>query len=157
MMDLQQAFPYLLFAMLMAVVPACQSSGDQQQAPNFVQTGEASYYHPSLEGGQMASGQAFRNDSPYAAHRHLPLGTEIQVTNLANDSIMQLVVMDRGPYAKDRILDVSGTAADALDFRHEGHTEVRIEAVLAEQLADSLREVVPVRTLSPKQSPGSGQ
>jgi rare lipoprotein A len=64
-----------------------------------------------------------------AAHRSLPFGTVLRVTNLANQRSITVTVNDRGPFIRGRILDVSSGAADALGFRGAGVTQVRIEKV----------------------------
>ena len=61
------------------------------------------------------------------AHRSLPIGTRIRVTNLRNNHSAILVVNDRGPFIRGRIVDVSVSAANALGFRQAGVTQVRIE------------------------------
>lgn len=76
-------------------------------------TGGASYYRAR---GAMT-----------CAHRFLPFGTRIRVTNLRNNRSAILVVNDRGPFIRGRIVDVSVPAADVLGFRHAGVTQVRLE------------------------------
>ncbi len=63
------------------------------------------------------------------AHRSLPFGTQVRVTNLANQRSMVLVVSDRGPYIKGRIIDVSKTAAATLGFREAGLIDVSVETL----------------------------
>ena len=77
-------------------------------------TGGASFYH--ARGGMTC------------AHRSLPFGTRIRVTNLRNNHSAILVVNDRGPFIRGRIVDVSVSAANVLGFRQAGVTQVRIEA-----------------------------
>jgi rare lipoprotein A len=77
--------------------------------------GKASYYHGR---GHMT-----------CAHRSLPFGTHVRVTNLSNNRSAVLVVNDRGPFIKGRIIDVSVGAADALGFRHAGLAQVTVEPV----------------------------
>ncbi|MEX2570747.1 MAG: septal ring lytic transglycosylase RlpA family protein [Gemmatimonadota bacterium] len=64
-----------------------------------------------------------------AAHRHLPFGSLLRVTNQANGRTVQVRVVDRGPFAKGRILDLSRRAAEQLDFIRRGHTRVTIEVL----------------------------
>ncbi|WP_442753388.1 septal ring lytic transglycosylase RlpA family protein [Methylocystis sp. JAN1] len=88
--------------------------------------GKASYYKL---GGRTASGShvgAFT-----AAHRTLPFGSKVRVTNLRNNRSVVLTVNDRGPFAGGRVIDVSANAADALGFRSAGVTTVRVEPVSA--------------------------
>lgn len=103
---------------------------EQKQEPEpYVQTGVASYYARMLEGRPTASGTLYRKDSLTAAHRTLPLGTVVKVTNLENDREVVVEVNDRGPYAKKRILDLSRSAAKELKMMDDGTVEVRIEVV----------------------------
>jgi rare lipoprotein A len=95
----------------------------------YTQEGEASYYHPTLAGEPMANGEPYKPGKMTAAHKKLPLGTKVEVVNQENDSSVVLEITDRGPYAKDRIIDVSNAAARKLDFVKEGATEVEVEVV----------------------------
>lgn len=105
---------------------------------NFEQRGKASYYANQLQGHPMASGEIYHADSLVAAHRYLPLGTSVLVTNPGNGRHIELTIKDRGPFHGTRILDVSGRAADTLGFRQKGIAEVVIQAHLSTQVLDSL-------------------
>lgn len=63
------------------------------------------------------------------AHRRLPFGTRVRVTNLSNNRSVLLIVHDRGPYVRGRIIDVSPLAADMLGFRHAGLAQVEVKTV----------------------------
>jgi rare lipoprotein A len=89
--------------------------------------GFASYYARSLEGMRTASGERHRADEMTAAHRTLPFGTRVRVTNLANDRHVIVVVNDRGPHVKGRIIDLSRRAARQLGFLERGLAKVRLE------------------------------
>jgi rare lipoprotein A len=78
-------------------------------------TGKASFYSAR---GEIA-----------CAHRSLPFGTQIRVTNLYNSRSVVLVVSDRGPYIKGRIIDVSAKAANILGFRYKGLARVTVETI----------------------------
>lgn len=91
--------------------------------------GLASYYHNRFHGRKAASGYIHDNDDYVAAHRTLPFGTFVHVTNLKNMKSVIVSIMDRGPRRKNRIIDVSQSAAEALDFIKAGVTRVRIEVV----------------------------
>lgn len=117
---------------------ACESKPDY----NFTQQGKASYYARYFQGKRTASGELFHTDSLTAAHRHLPLGTEVLVTNLKNGQFVKVKINDRGPYVKGRIIDVSPTVADSLGFRREGLGQVEIQAFLPSELADSLNKLL---------------
>jgi len=89
--------------------------------------GEASWYGPGLYGRKTASGEVLKPGTMTAAHRTLPFGTCLRVTNLDNGRAVEVRVNDRGPYAAGRILDVSETAARALGMHGRGVTRVRLE------------------------------
>jgi len=95
--------------------------------------GKAVWYGGKWHGRRTASGERFNKRAMTAAHRSLPLGTRIRVTNLNNQKKVILRVNDRGPYGRDRsrIIDVSEGAARRLGFHDRGWVRVKIE-VLAE-------------------------
>ena len=89
--------------------------------------GMASYYNDSFEGKITASGQEFSQSKMTAAHKSIRFNTKIRVTNLSNNQTVIVVVNDRGPFAKGRIIDLSKKAARKLDFIDEGVTKVKVE------------------------------
>ncbi|MCD7972375.1 MAG: septal ring lytic transglycosylase RlpA family protein [Candidatus Azobacteroides sp.] len=89
-------------------------------------TGQASYYADRFHGRKTASGEIFNMYEMTAAHRSLPFGTLLYVTNLSNNKSIVVRVTDRGPYAKKRILDLSYAAANELGFVNNGVTNVKI-------------------------------
>lgn len=91
------------------------------------QYGVASWYGPQFQGCLTASGVPFNENALTCAHRKLPLGTKIKVTNLLNHRTLILKVNDRGPVPRGRILDVSREAAKRLGFLGTGLTHVRIQ------------------------------
>lgn len=101
----------------------------EQNPEPYSQTGEASYYARMLEGRPTASGEIYRKDSLTAAHNDLPLGTIVKVTNLENEKEVTVEVNDRGPYAKDRILDLSRSAAKKLGMIDDGIAQIKLEVV----------------------------
>lgn len=90
-------------------------------------TGISSYYGGFHHGHKTASGEVFNMHALTAAHRTLPLGSHIQVTNLSNGKRITLKVTDRGPYKTGRILDVSQGAAKALGMLKSGTAKVHIQ------------------------------
>ncbi len=110
------------------------------QAQSFSQTGKASYYANHFEGQLTASGESFSNSAMTAAHRTLPFGTKVVVTNLENDKCVIVTINDRGPFIKGRIIDVSQKAARALGFFNQGITMVQIESLHTPLPADSLMQ-----------------
>jgi hypothetical protein len=93
------------------------------------QFGRASWYGADWQGRLTANGERFNMYALTAAHRSLPLGTLVRVTNLNNGRQVVLRINDRGPYAGGRILDVSAAAAEALDFISQGVAPVQIEVL----------------------------
>lgn len=93
------------------------------------QFGVASWYGPEFQGLPMASGQPFNMEGMTCAHRKLPLGTHVKVTNLLNGRKAELEVTDRGPFVGNRVLDVSMAAAKRLGFKGQGLIPVRIQVV----------------------------
>lgn len=91
--------------------------------------GIASYYHGKFHGKKMSSGRTHDKEELVAAHRKLPFGTYVRVTNLSNMKYVIVCIEDRGPFRKGWIIDVSETAAKRLDFIRKGITKVRIEIV----------------------------
>jgi rare lipoprotein A (peptidoglycan hydrolase) len=90
-------------------------------------TGRASYY--SYHGGRTASGQSFNPHSLTAAHRSLPFGTRLRVTDVETNKSVEVVVTDRGPVSRKRVLDLSLGAAKALDIGSRGVIRVRAEII----------------------------
>lgn len=94
-----------------------------------VQTGKASFYADKFEGIPTASGEKYKHNKLTAAHKTLPFGTIVRVTNLSNDQSVEVTINDRGPYVEGRIIDLSKAAADQLGFLNFGLTEVKLEVV----------------------------
>lgn len=99
--------------------------------PSYEQTGTASYYADFFQNRPTASGERYYADSLTAAHKYLPLGTIVKVTNLENDSTVNVIINDRGPYIPDRILDLSKAAAQDLGIIEQGTAEVKIKVIEA--------------------------
>ena len=94
-----------------------------------VQVGIASYYGSKFHKKRTANGEIFNMYKISAAHKTYPLGTKVKVTNLENGKSIKLIINDRGPFAKSRILDLSYKAAQKLGFVNQGTTKVRIEVI----------------------------
>jgi rare lipoprotein A len=98
------------------------------------QVGDATYYASSFQGEQTASGVKFDNRNSVAAHLSFPFGTVVRVTNLENGKSVNVVVVDRGPYGKNRregaIIDLSRSAAEKLGMIREGQVHVRVEVLM---------------------------
>ncbi len=94
------------------------------------QEGKATWYSDALAGHPTASGEDYDPQALTAAHRTLPLGTRVRVTNLGNDRTVDVRINDRGPFGRaDRIIDLSRAAAEALDMIDAGVVRVRLEVL----------------------------
>ena len=96
-------------------------------ADRFEEIGQASWYGPWHHGRQTASGTTFDMNKLTAAHRSLPLGTNVRVTNLDNGRSVDVTINDRGPYVGRRVIDLSRRAARELRMEKEGLAPVLIE------------------------------
>ncbi|MBL8251957.1 MAG: septal ring lytic transglycosylase RlpA family protein [Candidatus Competibacter sp.] len=93
------------------------------------QIGTASWYGPGFHGRPTASGERFNQNQMTAAHRRLPLGTRVKVTNLQNGRNIEVRINDRGPYRGGRIIDLSKAAAKRLAMHSSGVARVRVETI----------------------------
>jgi rare lipoprotein A len=96
---------------------------------HWYQIGRASWYGEELQGQQTASGEDFDMNQLTCAHRSLPLGSLIRVTNLRNHKVIVVRVNDRGPVPQDRVVDLSYAAARFLGFSSRGTAPVRLDLV----------------------------
>ncbi|HMJ66385.1 MAG TPA: septal ring lytic transglycosylase RlpA family protein [Candidatus Binatia bacterium] len=104
--------------------PSAASTADVRPA-----VGIASYYGKKYHGRKTASGETYNMHALTAAHRSLPFGTQVKVTNLANERAVVVRINDRGPFVKGRIVDVSLEAARRLQIIGAGTARVRLEPV----------------------------
>ncbi len=94
-----------------------------------IQYGVSSYYGPKFHGRKTANGEIFDMYKVSAAHRFLPLGTIIRVTNLDNRKTLKIRINDRGPFVNNRILDCSYAAALKLDFVEQGTANIKLVVI----------------------------
>lgn len=129
--------PILALAISIAAIAGCRQSveeerddqpGQKEKRPGFVQTGMASWYGKGFKGGKTASGERFDPEELTAAHRTLPFGTIVRVTNLRNNRSIAVRITNRGPFVRGRIIDLSPAAARKLRITKSGIARVRIEA-----------------------------
>jgi rare lipoprotein A len=113
---------------LAALAAGCAGSSSLG-APSDSVTGVGSYYAKKFEGRKTASGEIYHGSELTAAHRTLPFGTLVRVTNVANGKNVLLRINDRGPFVEGRIIDVSERAAEELGFLKEGLARLRVEVV----------------------------
>lgn len=94
---------------------------------SYSEIGIASWYGPDFHGGTTSNGEIFDETKLTAAHRTLPMPSLVRVTNLENGISANIKINDRGPYARDRILDLSSAAADVLGIKQKGTARVKVE------------------------------
>lgn len=97
--------------------------------PNYDQRGVASWYGDAFHGRLTANGEVYDMHTLSAAHPTLPLPSYVRVTNTENDRSVIVRVNDRGPFSRNRIIDLSRRAADVLDFRSDGVANVRVQFI----------------------------
>ena len=107
---------------------APHSLDDTSGPPIYTETGLASWYGPNYNRRAAADGTVYDQDGMTAAHRTLPMGSTVLVTNLATGQQVYVRITDRGPFARGRILDLSVGAAKAIGLYRAGVGKVRIEA-----------------------------
>ena len=100
-------------------------------------SGFASWYGPGFDGNASASGETFNQNAMTAAHRTLPFGTRVRVTNLDNGASVIVRINDRGPYADDRVIDLSAGAARVVGLINSGVAPVRLDVIDDRQAAAS--------------------
>jgi rare lipoprotein A len=96
-------------------------------SPKISEQGKASFYADSFQGRPTASGEIFKQNKKTAAHKTLPFGTKVKVTNLKNGKTVKVTINDRGPFVSGRIIDLSEKAAGKIGMKKDGVVEVRIK------------------------------
>jgi rare lipoprotein A len=117
------------FAVAVAALAGCGRGAVARPTPGRPQSGVASWYGPGFHGQPTSSGTIYDQHQLTAAHPSLPLGTRARVTNLDNGRSVEVLVNDRGPFAKGRVIDLSYAAAQQIGMIGPGTARVRIDVV----------------------------
>ena len=120
----------LVVAMLGAAISVSavtEQSGDASNSQ--VQKGVAAFYGRRMDGHKTACGGTYAASEMTTAHRTLPCGTKVRITNTKNGKTAEATVNDRGPTSRKRLVDVSHAVAEQLDFVKQGTTTVEVEVV----------------------------
>ena len=112
-----------------APAPAIEAPAASAPQETVLGRGSASYYAAKFDGRRTASGERFDNDDMTAAHRTLPFGSLVRVTNPANGRSVVVRVNDRGPFTRGRLIDVSRAAAEELGMVARGHADVELALI----------------------------
>ena|ERR1043166_4453805 len=148
----QRFSPYIraVFCLLAALLVGCASAPRPIPSSNSIQNvplepnsavGVASFYGQKYQGRRTASGEIYDMRKMTAAHRSLPFGANVRVTNLSNNRTVIVRINDRGPFTRERIIDLSLAAARQLGIVQNGTARVKIE-LLADP-ADRARLEIP--------------
>ncbi|HEX6173065.1 MAG TPA: septal ring lytic transglycosylase RlpA family protein [Candidatus Binatia bacterium] len=129
-----------------AITPLSPETQETSLAPTLptrapstmIETGLASWYGARHHGKRTASGEIFDQNKFTAAHRTLPWGSIVKVTNLDNEKSVEVRINDRGPFKKGRIIDLSRAAARALGMVRSGVSPVRMELLSPREIASDL-------------------
>ena len=138
----------LIFVLSIATLFSCGSTSSIRA----FQSGVASWYGPGFHGKQTANGERFNQNDLTAAHKTLPFNTIVRVVNLDNGKSVNVRINDRGPYAKNRIIDLSKEAGDRVGMMSTGTANVRLFLVRGNvnevnRVADS-KEIFTVQVAS---------
>jgi rare lipoprotein A len=130
--------------------PAAEESPEQVPAPTpppaaaprapepiYVETGMASWYGPPYHNRRASNGEIYNMNAFTAAHRTLPLGTRVRVTNLQTGRSTTVRITDRGPFIRGRVIDLSLAAAKAIGVWHAGVARVKVEVLQTPAPIDS--------------------
>ncbi|MDP9267891.1 MAG: septal ring lytic transglycosylase RlpA family protein [Acidobacteriota bacterium] len=128
----------LFLVAITAAEPVSRGFSSAVSTPKPYQIGRASWYGKQFHGRSTASGEPYDMFQFTAAHRQLPLGTWVRVTNLRNGRSITVRVNDRGPYVGNRIIDLSYGAAQMLELRARGTEKVRIDIVNGEEVTSAM-------------------
>ncbi|HEY3446284.1 MAG TPA: septal ring lytic transglycosylase RlpA family protein [Myxococcales bacterium] len=120
-----RAAPYLVCIFLFGLA-GCTHAPRSGTGSDEPEEGGASFYSASLEGNPTASGEPYRGEALTCAHRTFAFGTRLEVTNLENGRSVEVVVNDRGPFVRGRVIDLSMKAARELGMVGRGVVRVRI-------------------------------
>lgn len=112
---------------LLSLLAGCASH--EIDPHGYDETGRASFYGARHQGKRTASGETFNQNALTAAHRQLPFGTRVKVTNLNNDKAVIVRINDRGPQGRGRLIDVSRGAAEQLGMLRSGVAKVRVQSL----------------------------
>lgn len=127
----------VLFSSLLASLISCSSSTDFSEYENvtgeLIESGIASWYGPNFQGKKTANGERFNMNELTAAHRTLPFNSIVKVINSYSGNSVIVRINDRGPYAKDRIIDLSKKAAEEIGLIKNGTAAVKLLLLSADK------------------------
>ena len=123
---LKRSFPFFILLVIIATSCHRKTVSSSSVYVSGSETGLASFYSESYNGKKTANGEINNSSDFTAAHKTLPFGTKVKVTNLTNGKTVKVRVNDRGPYVSGRIIDLTRTAARKIDMVNAGVVKVKI-------------------------------
>jgi rare lipoprotein A len=129
---MKYALQWFLICLIPAAILGCGSAPPKKNADEwngYTETGKASFYADRHQFKKTASGALYNHDLKTAAHRTIPLGSKIEVTNVNNGKTVIVTVNDRGPFVKDRIVDLSKSAFTSIGNPTLGLITVELEVI----------------------------
>lgn len=121
------ALKLVIIALFTITLNAKSSDSDNNNETTKCMTGKCSWYGPKFNGKKTASGEKFDNTKFTAAHKTLPFGTKLKITDKKSGKNVIVTVNDRGPFVKSRVLDISSSAAQELGVINKGIFTAEIE------------------------------
>lgn len=121
---------FYLFLVVFSITACAGNKADEIHSKReFSEKGKASYYSSKYQARKTASGQRFNNKAMTAAHKTLPFGTQVRVINLRNGKQVDVVINDRGPFVKGRIIDLTQAAFAKIEDMKVGLADVEIMVI----------------------------
>lgn len=116
-------------SLIMSIMLFFSNINPAEALPSLIQKGKASFYSKKFNGRRTAYGERVSSEALEGAHRHLPLNTLVEVTNLDNQRSVIVRINDRGPFSKGRVIDLTHAAAHALGMVSKGIANVSLRVV----------------------------
>ena len=129
-----QRIHFWLILLLLAAITGCSTTPAVEPKPEsswvgYTEKGKASFYADKHQNKKTANGERYNHSLDTAAHRKIPFGSKINVTNIASGKSVVCTVNDRGPFIRGRIVDLSKAAFDSIADRSEGVIDVEIKVI----------------------------
>ncbi len=126
---MKKAASFFICLLMMVAASPAQARLMEKEPEIRSQTGLASYYSNRFHNRRTANGERYHKEKLTAAHRFLPFGTRVRVVNLKNQKSVVVRINDRGPFIRQRIIDLSRRAASRIGLTRRGVGQVRLEVV----------------------------
>ena len=139
-----------LIALIGLALSACAPYQARRVPLRYHSVGVASWYGPGFHGRRTASGERYNQRELTAAHKTLPFGTSIRVTNVDNGKSVVVRITDRGPFVRGRVIDLSRAAAEAIGMMGAGTAKVELSTLEMADNEEAPRDGLPAVSDTPK-------